>query len=208
MNLFSNWTKLCKVLGDSTRYKIFSFIKNNDCVTSVELLKKFKISHSTLTFHISKMKKCGLIIEKKSGKFIQYKLNLANVKSSFLYVTNCVTNSLNNMYSCCKELVLTDDDFSNLFKLHEDKQRLEIWQLITQNPGITGKELHVRTKLSEANVSFHCKKLIESKLINFKKFGNQTYYWLDVTLAVSYHNEFCKHSKVGSPICCGCCKKD
>jgi len=68
-----------KALSDDTRYKIFMKLKSKE-FCACDLLESFDITQPTLSFHMRKLMECGLVVGKKDGIWMRYRINDAVVK--------------------------------------------------------------------------------------------------------------------------------
>lgn len=63
-----------KALSDPTRRKIIALLQNGPMQVQ-EIVDQFQTSNATISHHLSTLKKAGLIIDEKQGKYIYYELN-------------------------------------------------------------------------------------------------------------------------------------
>ena len=68
-----------KALSDDTRYNIFMRLKSKE-LCACDLLESFEITQPTLSFHMKKLLECGLVVGKKDGIWMRYRINDAIVK--------------------------------------------------------------------------------------------------------------------------------
>ncbi len=71
--------KECRVciesLGDKSRMSIFEKLLGEKLSMSVnEVVKQFKLSQSTISYHLSKLSEVGLLTNKKKGRASFYKV--------------------------------------------------------------------------------------------------------------------------------------
>jgi ArsR family transcriptional regulator, arsenate/arsenite/antimonite-responsive transcriptional repressor len=63
-----NLVECFKALGDPIRFRIFNSLKNKTiCACEFTQLLDLEVSQPTLSFHLKKLRDCGLIIESKEG---------------------------------------------------------------------------------------------------------------------------------------------
>ena len=62
-----------KALSDSVRREILMLLKQNR-MTAGEICSHFDITGATISYHLSILKKAGLIFEQKEKNFIYYEL--------------------------------------------------------------------------------------------------------------------------------------
>lgn len=70
----NNYVEIFKALGDETRVNVIKILsKENKC--ACQILEAFKISQSTLSHHMKILTDSGLVVAKKEGKWVHYKIN-------------------------------------------------------------------------------------------------------------------------------------
>jgi ArsR family transcriptional regulator len=72
----------CKALGDETRQRILEILQaeGEKCVN--DLVEIFNVSQPTISHHLNFLKQANLVISRREGKQIYYRLNQDNI-------TNC-----------------------------------------------------------------------------------------------------------------------
>ena len=65
---------LCKALGDSNRLEIVRMLSDGE-KCGCRLLEKFEITQPTLSHHMKILVECGLVNDRKEGKWHHYSLN-------------------------------------------------------------------------------------------------------------------------------------
>ncbi len=63
-----------KALSDETRFSIFKHLKGKE-LCACQLLENFQITQPTLSFHMKKLIECGLVIGRKDGIWMRYRIN-------------------------------------------------------------------------------------------------------------------------------------
>ncbi|MSS62714.1 ArsR/SmtB family transcription factor [Velocimicrobium porci] len=86
-------TAICKALGDSNRLQIVQMLSNGE-KCGCELLETFKITQPTLSHHMKILCDCGLVNDRKEGKWHHYSLSCETLKGFKDYIENL---------SCVKE---------------------------------------------------------------------------------------------------------
>ena len=76
-----------KALSDSVRREILMLLKQNR-MTAGEICSHFDITGATISYHLSILKKAGLIFEQKGKNFIYYELNLSVVEEVMLWLSD------------------------------------------------------------------------------------------------------------------------
>ena len=91
---------ICKALGDSNRLQIVQMLSDGE-KCGCKLLEAFEITQPTLSHHMKILCECGLVNDRKEGKWHHYSLNcetLMNYKHFIESLTcvGCVEDG------CCK----------------------------------------------------------------------------------------------------------
>ncbi|MBU1094633.1 MAG: metalloregulator ArsR/SmtB family transcription factor [Firmicutes bacterium] len=69
-----NYVEIFKALGDETRVNVIKILsKENQC--ACQLLEAFQISQSTLSHHMKLLTDSGLVLARKEGKWVYYRIN-------------------------------------------------------------------------------------------------------------------------------------
>ena len=71
---------ICKALGDSNRLQIIQILSDGE-KCGCKLLEDFKITQPTLSHHMKILCECGLVNDRKEGKWHHYSLNYETLKS-------------------------------------------------------------------------------------------------------------------------------
>ena len=66
--------KFFKLLGDESKFKIISELKNGEKCVCV-IYKALSLDQTLVSHHLSALKKAGLIEGRKSGRWVYYSLN-------------------------------------------------------------------------------------------------------------------------------------
>ncbi len=70
----NQYTEIFKALADETRVKVIQILtKENKC--ACQILEQLSISQSTLSHHMSILTSSNLVLSKKEGKWVHYRLN-------------------------------------------------------------------------------------------------------------------------------------
>lgn len=74
--------KILKMLADETRFRILELLLNGEaCVC--EIFPKVKKTQSTVSIHLGKLERAGLIESRREGKKVFYKIKDATVCNIF-----------------------------------------------------------------------------------------------------------------------------
>jgi len=172
-----------RVICDQTRWHIVEYLKFHKNVSTQELAEFAHCDTSTLSFHLAKMKKVNLLKITKKGKNLFYNINFDTLNKIY----NFMDAKINAAFKATSCYEFTKDQILEFYALYADSLRVKILDLIISRPGITGKEIKIKTGESEANISFHIKKLIEGHIIGERKIRNQHYYWANLRVLYDFH---------------------
>ena len=69
----------CKALGDETRQRILEILQaeGEKCVS--DLVDAFNVSQPTISHHLNFLKQANLVVRRRAGKQIYYRLNQDNI---------------------------------------------------------------------------------------------------------------------------------
>ena len=91
---------ICKALGDANRLEIVQMLSDGE-KCGCKLLERFEITQPTLSHHMKILVGCGLVNDRKKGKWPDYSLNcetLMNYKH-FIESLTCLGSGDGD---CCK----------------------------------------------------------------------------------------------------------
>lgn len=71
----SNIVAICKALGDANRQQIVQMLSDGE-KCGCKLLEAFEITQPTLSHHMKILCECGLVNERKEGKWHHYSINV------------------------------------------------------------------------------------------------------------------------------------
>lgn len=84
---------ICKAIGDSNRLQIIQMLSDGE-KCGCKLLEAFEITQPTLSHHMKILSECGLVNDRKEGKWHHYSLNCETLNSFKGFI---------EQLSCCKE---------------------------------------------------------------------------------------------------------
>jgi len=177
-----------KVICDSSRFDIIQYLKFHKDVTTDELIKYIGCDASTLSFHLTKLQQVKAITVIKKGKNKIYNINSKTLDETSKFMGDLVQRARDN-YTCTP---FTKKEILRTFELYSDDSRINILNIIIEHQGCTGKDIKILTGESEANISFHIKKLIEGNVIYDRKKDNQHYYLPNIQYLACFHGYFSK----------------
>lgn len=77
---------ICRALGDSSRLRIIQMLFDGE-KCGCKLLEAFEITQPTLSHHMKILCECGLVIDRREGKWHHYSVN-ENTWKEFCYHIN------------------------------------------------------------------------------------------------------------------------
>ncbi|NLK96689.1 MAG: winged helix-turn-helix transcriptional regulator [Epulopiscium sp.] len=88
---------ISKALGDTNRLEIIQMLSDGE-KCGCKLLEKFDITQPTLSYHMKILVECGLVNDRKEGKWHHYSLNCEMLKEyrEFIEALSCVDSK-----KCC-----------------------------------------------------------------------------------------------------------
>lgn len=75
-----------KALSDPVRRKILVMLKDGK-MSAGEITEQFDMTGATISYHLSQLKKAGLIFEAKYKNFIYYEINVSVFEEVMLWFT-------------------------------------------------------------------------------------------------------------------------
>ena len=78
-------SKTLKVTSDPVRRNILEMLKKEK-MTAGDIANKFNLTNSTVSYHLSYLKKADLIKEEKYKKYIYYKLNTSVFEEILVWI--------------------------------------------------------------------------------------------------------------------------
>lgn len=76
-----------KALSDPIRRDILILLKTKGQLSAGDIASEFELSNSTMSYHLSLLKKADLIFESRHQKYIYYKLNVSVFEDIILWCT-------------------------------------------------------------------------------------------------------------------------
>lgn len=82
---------ICKALGDSNRLQIVQMLSDGE-KCGCKLLEAFEITQPTLSHHMKILCECGLVNDRKEGKWHHYSLNYDTMQGfkKFIEELSCI----------------------------------------------------------------------------------------------------------------------
>jgi DNA-binding transcriptional ArsR family regulator len=75
-----------KALSDPARREILIMLKEGR-MTAGEICQRFEMTGATISYHLSQLKKAGLVFETRQKNFIIYELNTSVFEEAMLWLT-------------------------------------------------------------------------------------------------------------------------
>ena len=75
-----------KALSDPVRRDILLSLKQKS-LTAGEIAEKYDLSNSTISYHLSLLKKAGLVTERKYKNFIYYDINISVFEELIIWLS-------------------------------------------------------------------------------------------------------------------------
>lgn len=91
---------ICKALGDPNRLEIvMMLVEGEKC--GCRLLERFEITQPTLSHHMKTLVECGLVNDRKDGKWHYYSLNQETLHSYKTFIEGLKNTSCCTKQGCC-----------------------------------------------------------------------------------------------------------
>lgn len=74
-----------KALNDSTRREILKMLRESD-MTAGDIAAKFDMTAPSISHHLDKLKRAGLVTTIKQGQFVRYSMNTTIVDDLLQYI--------------------------------------------------------------------------------------------------------------------------
>ena len=184
----TNVALICKALGDSNRLEIVQMLSDGE-KCGCRLLEKFEITQPTLSHHMKILVECGLVNDRKEGKWHHYSLNCDTLLEFKNFIGSLTCESCcDKKDSCCYEkLVKEIVDYESLEVTHHDDMRQvdEIVNLIVETvmckndkiliasnwyPASLVKKKFLMLTYSHIEYVLHCMSGNTTKVKNIKKY--------------------------------------
>ena len=76
-----------KALSDPARREILQLLKTKK-LSAGEIAAQFEMTGATVSYHLSQLKKAGLVFESKYKNFVYYELNTSVVEEAMLWLSD------------------------------------------------------------------------------------------------------------------------
>ena len=79
------FSETMKALSDPVRREILNLLKGGS-MTAGDIAERFDMTGATVSYHLSQLKKAGLIFESREKNFIYYSLNASVLEEVLLWI--------------------------------------------------------------------------------------------------------------------------
>lgn len=76
-----------KAIADDTRRKIIVLLSDHP-MNAGEIASHFTISHASISYHLQKLEQSSFVMSRRSGQYIQYRLNKEALDEIYLWLEN------------------------------------------------------------------------------------------------------------------------
>lgn len=80
-----------KAISNPTSRKILEYLKDGK-QTAGSIVKQFDLTNATISYHLSNLKKAGLIYEQKQKNYIYYELNVSLFEDLLVWIMSFKEN--------------------------------------------------------------------------------------------------------------------
>ena len=96
MNELNNMhAEMCKVFTNPTRIEILNLLRNKE-MSVTELIRKTKLSQANISQHLSIMKNKGIVISRRDGKSVFYRLTNLKILKAFDIIREAISENIKN----------------------------------------------------------------------------------------------------------------
>ena len=79
------FSETMKALSDPARREILNMLKSGR-MTAGDIARRFDMTGATVSYHLSQLKKAGLVFESREKNFIYYSLNASVLEEVLLWI--------------------------------------------------------------------------------------------------------------------------
>ncbi|WP_312370169.1 ArsR/SmtB family transcription factor [Lachnoclostridium sp.] len=90
MNNYEENSKLMKAISDSNRLKILDILSCGE-LCACDIQKHFDFSQPTLSHHMKSLMDCGLVVGRKEGTWMRYKIDLQRANEMMYFLMGIIT---------------------------------------------------------------------------------------------------------------------
>ena len=85
--------EMCKVFTNSTRIEILNLLRDKEMSVS-ELIGMTRLSQANISQHLSILKSKGIVVSKRKGKYIYYRLSNPKITKAFDIIREVLAENL------------------------------------------------------------------------------------------------------------------
>lgn len=90
MNIYEENSKLMKAIADPNRLKILDILSCGE-LCACDIQKHFDFSQPTLSHHMKSLMDCGLVVGRKEGTWMRYKIDLQRANEMMYFLMGIIT---------------------------------------------------------------------------------------------------------------------
>lgn len=90
MNSYEENSKLIKAISDSNRLKILDLLSCGE-LCACDIQKHFDFSQPTLSHHMKSLMECGLVVGRKEGTWMRYRIDLQRANEMMYFLMGIIT---------------------------------------------------------------------------------------------------------------------
>ena len=91
--LYEIHAEMCKVFSNPIRLEILNLLRNRE-MSVTKLMNETKLSQANISQHLSIMKSKGIVVSKRDGKMIYYKLSNPKIIKAFDIIRDVLVEKL------------------------------------------------------------------------------------------------------------------
>jgi len=101
--IYSLHAEMCKVFSNPIRLEILNLLRDKE-MSVTELINTSKLSQANISQHLSIMKSKGIVISKRDGKMIYYRLSNPKIIKAFDIIKEVLTERLEKSRKIMQEV--------------------------------------------------------------------------------------------------------
>ena len=101
--IYNLHAEICKVFSNPIRLEILNLLRDKE-MSVTELIHTSKLSQANISQHLSIMKSKGIVVSKRNGKNIYYKLSNPKIVKAFDIIRDVLTENLKRNGNVVKKL--------------------------------------------------------------------------------------------------------
>ena len=101
--IYALHAEMCKVFSNPIRLEILNLLRGQE-MSVTELINKSKLSQANISQHLSIMKSKGIVVSKRNGKNIYYKLSNPKIIKAFDIIREVLAERLEKSRKIIREI--------------------------------------------------------------------------------------------------------